>query len=184
MAGEDTSLEGYSPDDIAAMAKVYAQLSSNPQTREVILRAQKILNPKANIPEIDIGDRINAAMKAGETRIQEQSQKIIEMEARERVRSERDKLSKSGYSSDEVAAVEKLMIDEHIPSYETASKFYRASTQLAVPTQTAPSKSMTNELPGGAMDAMKKGGSSLKGWARDQASKALDDLRSGRVKLQ
>ncbi len=180
----DNSLEGYSPEDIAAMATEYAKLSSNPQTREIILRAQKTLNLRANIPEIDIADRIKASTADAEKKVEALSLELIQTRAEQRVRDERAKLSKSGYSDDEIAAVEKLMVDEKIPSYETAAKFHKASTQLAVPSQTEPSKSMTNELPGGAMDAMKKGSSALKGWARDQASKAIDDLRSGRVKLQ
>lgn len=180
---EEKSLEGYSPDEITAMATVYSQLSTNPQTRELILRAQKALNPKANIPEIDIADRIRAGDASTQKELGEMRQKLLERDARDQIRDERDTLAKAGYTADEITAVEKLMIDEKIPSYATAAKFYRASTTIAAPTNTYTELTATNSLPTDALGAMKKPGG-VKQWARNQASEAINDLRAGRIKLQ
>lgn len=181
-------LEGYSADDIAAMASAYASIVTNPETREATLRLQKKVNPQARLPEIELADQIKAATKEQQEKIDAQAAKLIQMEAEQRIRDEREKLRAAGFSDADVTAIEAEMIEAKkggtVLTYESAAKYYKASKTMAVPTATPHVTSMTNELPGDALKAYKeKGRNGLNNYARERAGKALDDILAGRIKL-
>ncbi len=180
----EDSLENQTPAEVAAMAAMYQKLLSNPATRELTLRASKKIDPSLSIPEVDLRDMANGAFAARDEKIASLEQQIRERDAKDRVAQARAGLAKQGMSDDDVAAIEKLMVDEQIPSYETAAKYYRAQKQIATPTPTAMQRATSFELPKSPLDAMKNGKAGLKNWARSEASAALDDLRAGRITIQ
>lgn len=179
------SLEDYTPEQIEQMAATYKSALENPATREVMLRATKHLNPSMSIPEIDLKDATRAEFKKANDRADTLEQQIRERDARDRVNSERAALREAGHSKDDIAAIEKIMMDEHIPSYATAAKHYTMQRQVAEPTPQVRQASVGQaySLPGDTMTALKGGKNSLRKWALDETANALNDLRAGRVKL-
>lgn len=178
------SLEDYTPEQIEQMAATYKSALENPATREVMLRATKHLNPSMSIPEIDLKDGVRKEFQKANERADALEQQIRERDARDRVNSERASLREAGHSKDDIAAIEKIMIDKHIPSYETAAEFYRGQQQIATPTpQVQQHGGQSYSLPTDPMAAMKGGKNALKKWATNSAAEALNDIRSGRVTL-
>ena len=181
---DKSSLEEYSPEEVAQMAATYKAILDNPATRELGLRATKTINPQTSIPEIDLKDAARGEFKKADEKMQALENKIRENDARDRVRDERDKLREAGHSKDDIAAIEKIMIDEHIPSYETAAKYFNGQRQIATPTPHVGGPATTYTMPADPLAALKGGKAQLNKWGREQATAALDDLRSGRIKLQ
>lgn len=178
------SLEGMTPEQIEAMAATYHGLLSNPETREMALRATKKVNPSLSVPEVELKDLAAREFKARDDKIDEQARKLIEMEARERVTNERAALRDQGFSKDEVAAIEKLMIEKQIPSWATAAEFYRGQQKMAEPAPHVPSPNPTTySMPTDALGALKGGRQALTKFARETAGAALQEIRSGQVKL-
>ncbi len=179
------SLEGLAPEQIEELADTLNRLYQNPETRGVVLRATQKVTPGLHVPELELEARANAAFKARDEKIEAQERKIIEMEAERRIERERQSLKDAGYSKDDIAAIEKTMIDKRIPDYGTASQFFSQERKLAEPTPATanPFGSPTLSLPADPLKALKQGTKGLRDFGRNQATDALNDLRSGKVKL-
>lgn len=188
MADKPNLLEGYSPEDIALMASAYATIVTNPETREATLRLQKKANPSARLPEIDLKDQIEAATAAQKKLIDEQQEKLIKMEAEQRIRDERERLRGQGFNDADIAEIEKEMIEAKkngtVLTYDSAARYYKGLKTLATPTATPHVTDLNNTMPQDALKALQTGGrAGLNKLTRERAAKALDDITSGRVKL-
>lgn len=181
----DKSLEDYSPEEVASMAATYNSLLNNPATRETVLRATKHINPGISIPEVDLKDATRGAFKTVTERMDLMQADQLRRDTEARVERERSNLRGQGFGDDDIAEIEKMMVREQIPNYGTAAKHYKNSRQIAEATPSVgPGQSATSyELPKDAMTAMKGGKAGLSKFAREQASAALNDLQSGRIKL-
>lgn len=179
------SLEDYTPEQIAQMASTYQAILNDPATREIGLRVTKKVNPKLSIPEIDLKDATHGALKERDSKIEALENQMRERDARDRIERERQALRSDGLTQDDVDAIEKIMMDEHIPSYQTAAKYYKAQRQVSVPTPETyrGSGAGSYSLPEDPMKALKGGKNALRSYALNSASEALNDLRSGRIKL-
>lgn len=177
------SLEDYTPEQIEQMAATYQAILNNPATRELGLRATKAINPTSSIPELDLKDMARGEFKKLNERNDALEQQLRERDARDRIERERSALRSDGMSADDVAAIEKIMTDEHIPSYQTAAKYFKGQKQVAEPTPPAQSGYSTYTMPADPMAAMKGGKGALSKWARNSASEALNDIRAGRIQL-
>lgn len=179
----DKSLEDFTPDQIENMASVYKAILSNPETREIGLRATKKVRPNVPIPEIDLKDRQAQSDKLLQDRADALDAQLRERDARDRIRDERQQLRDQGFSSGDVAAIEKVMTDERIPSYETAARYYKGQRQIAEPTPHNMGPATTFNLPQDPLAALKGGKQGLSKWAREQATAGLDAIRSGQIKI-
>lgn len=178
------SLEGFTSEQVEASAALYQQLLGNPQTREIALRATKVVSPKLSIPEIDVKDQIAANNKAWEERVAKMEEERIKEAADNRIRAQRAALKDQGFSQADIDAIEKKMVDEGIVSHESAAKYFRQERQLAEPTpSTGNAPGLTFSLPEDPMKAMAGGKNGAKQWARDQAAAAIADIQAGRVRL-
>lgn len=178
------SLEGYTPEQIEAMAATYQSIVANPETREMALRATKKANPKLAIPELDTKDAVAAAVKPVQDQLDAMTQERLKKEAEDRILKARDSLRSQGFSDADVTAIEKMMVDDKIASHESAAKHFRAQQQLAEATPgTVRRDSVNYSLPESPLKALKAGRKGLAAWARNEASAAVDDLRAGRVKM-
>lgn len=179
---EPTSLENMSAEDRDNLALLAHQLANNPETRHMFLRMTKKISPKTPIPEVDMADAVNAALKTRDEKIQGLEKTILEGEAKGNIERKRADLKDQGFSEPEIEVLEKWMVDNQVPNYKTAAEFFKLQKQSAPPTPF--NISMTNELPKDALEVMKKGGkAALANHARSEAAKAIDDLRSGKVKF-
>ncbi len=115
------SLEDFSQEQIDRMAEMYQAIITNPETREMALRATKIVNPKLAIPELDSKVAIEAAVKPVQERLDAMVADKLRQEAEDRVHTARKNLKAQGYSDEDVTAIEKVMVDDKIASHETAA---------------------------------------------------------------
>src|SRR5258706_1781767 len=156
------SLEDCSQEQIDRMAEMYQAIITNPETREMALRATKIVNPKLAIPELDSKVAIEAAVKPVQERLDAMVADKLRQEAEDRVHTARKNLKAQGYSDEDVTAIEKVMVDDKIASHETAAKFYSAQQRLADSTPGTIARSTLNyTLPESPLKALKAGNKAL-----------------------
>ncbi len=180
----EKSLEGLTPEQIEAAAAMYQSLVSNPATREATLRATKTVNPSLSIPEVELKDMARAEFGKRDKVIEDLQADIRKRDAEQRVKDSRTSLRDKGYAQTDVEAIEKLMIDKQIPNYDTAADYYTNMKKVAEPTpNTVQTRPSTFSMPQDPMGAMKGGKQGLARWARNEGTTALDEIRSGRVKL-
>lgn len=163
------------------LSSLARDLANDPKTRKDFLRLIKAKHPDRVIPELDTEEQMR---KFAEPYIKEQAdlkKKLLERDVRDRIEAERSTLRDAGYSKDDIAAIEKLMTEKHIPSHATAAEHYKMSKTLSTPTPSTLTRAGTNKLPVDKKALKESGG--IKNWARDEAHKAADDIKSGRVKL-
>jgi hypothetical protein len=122
-------LEDLTPDERKAL-NLGRELLANPEVRMDAFRLAKKANPKLNIAEIDLEDKIAAVNDAAlkrEGKLEEQ----LMTERVQRRKSERDaQIIAAGYT---VADIEKIIVDEHC-SYETAMKIADLQARTGEPT--------------------------------------------------
>lgn len=175
----DNSLENVDPVDIelAALAK---KLSNDPATRKDFLRLVKKHNPAQPIPELDVEDRIAALAQPHINELNKMKLERLKEKTEGNIEKARSALKEQGFTKDDIAAVEKLMVEKQIPSHDTAASYFKMEKQTATPT---PSSLQTgvNTLPIDRKAIKEAGG--IRNWSRIEAHKAADDIIKGRVKI-
>lgn len=173
------SLEDFTPEELANMGRLYGQLVKNPKTRDMTLRATKAISPETSIPEIDVLDKVAHAMTPHLKNIEKLTADNLKLQVERNIEAKRASLREDGYTKDEIEAVEKLMVEKQIPDYKTAGEFFRLQAKAA-PTTPA-NWSNPTRLPIDK-DKTKAAGGYKKFFLQD-AHQAIDDIRSGKIKL-
>ena len=167
------SLENVSLDEMESLATLSKTLADNPATRRQFLELIKTASPTTNIPEIDMEYRMNERTKPLQDKISSLESQLRENEFKELRKSSHKKLMDMGIPKDEIAEVEKLMLDKQIGNFDTAGEFYLSQKQTATPTAGTFSTPMT-------MPSIKEMGGDINSWARSQANEAINDILKAR----
>jgi hypothetical protein len=177
------SLEGKSVEEIASLAELAMQLSSNPKTRQGFLQLSKAANPEANIPEIDIPFQFKAVIDRGQKRIEDLEKQIQEDRLERSIEAKRRALVSGGKASrKDIEAIEKIMVEKHIPDHETAAEFYALQQKSAEPTTDVTVQRNLKESVNPQMD-LKQFNGNINDWARATAKNTLDEMRKGQIKI-
>ncbi len=170
------SLEDMAPEAINELALLARRLAENPGTRKEFLRLTKKATPDLPIPELEIEDTVYAATNQAHARVEQLEQKLREKEAMEELNRRRQSLVKKGKVSDEseIEQVEKIMLERGITNHETAADFHKWMNEQAKPT---PSTFSRNVLDDTARNTLSSFWKNPQHAARDEASKALMELR-------
>ena len=168
MSLEDVSYEAR--DELAALAR---RLSESPETRTEFLRMTKKIRPDVPMPELDIADRTDRALAQSETRVASLEAKLRERDAVETLEKRRNDLISRGLvsSREEIAEVEKIMLEKSIHNHEAAAKYHKFMKQAATPT---PNGYNPNPMKQFDLSAFRKNPIQA---ARDVASQALNEIR-------
>jgi hypothetical protein len=162
------SLEEMTQDQRNSIA--LQKLFNNPEVGLEAKRLYKKVVPEAKFPDLDTQDKIdasNAKLQEKIDKLQEDAQLGEITRRRERHHQE---IRDAGFDP---VAVEKVMTDEKIGSYDTAIKYMKAQNQNSVPT----SANMTPiTMPDNAKEISKNPAL----WARKEAMAAINDLKSKR----
>ncbi len=125
---------------------------NNPEGRKLLLHAQKKVNPKLQIPEIDQQDAIAAALEAQAKQFNERFDKLDKQRNEDNERAVTERVTKKwndgqafvrgqGYTDDGLKAVEDFMQKNTIADHEIAlaafEKFHPEATPIASPGPTA-----------------------------------------------
>jgi len=170
------SLEDLTPearDELAALAR---ELSENPDTREHFLRLTKKARPQMPIGEIDLKDEMTRRLEEAQARVDQLEGKLREKDAVDELERRRNTLlKKRGMKDEDIAEIEKLMLEKGITSHESAADYYDWMRKAATPT---PEKAFSrNMLDESARDTLSKFWKNPQVAARDEAAKALNELR-------
>ena len=168
MSLEDLSLEAR--DELAMLAK---KLADNPKTRESFLRLTKQINPDLPMPELEMKDMTNSALEQMRKENETIRAQLMERDAQSALEKRRNTLLKKGLikSEDDIAEVEKVMLEKKIPDHETAAEYWNWMKQAAEPTPTGYQPNTMSKW-----DLSKYMKNPI-GAARDEAFKALNELR-------
>lgn len=177
---DQPSLETLNEGDaeLAALAK---SLANDPATRTAFLRLVKHKNPGTPIPELDMEAKMQAFAKPHVDKVAALEKKMIEDTARANIANHRATLKEKGFGADDIAAIEKLMVEKQIPSHETAAEHFRMSKELATPTPASMTSTGSYEMPVDRKVVKDAGG--IKKWARTEAFAAADAIKRGQIKL-
>jgi hypothetical protein len=172
------SLENMSFDERDSLAELSKKLADNPKTRKAFLRLTKEVNPELTIPEIEIEDSTSSALQLMRKENDFLRNKFKENDALADLEKRRNNLMKKGLakSDDDVAAIEKVMLEEGITNHEAAARHWAWMQQAAAPT---PSQFHTNVAKNQGWDLGRFSKNPI-GAARDVAHEALAELRKNR----
>lgn len=121
--------------NLRGVNEVVSAMLANPQSRPLVLRARKIQDPKAPIPEIDAAAPLHGAMEAirkefGDWR-KEQNERDTKREAEETTRKftegwerQKDALRQEGWRADGIAEIEKFALERGVADLELAAAGY------------------------------------------------------------
>jgi hypothetical protein len=168
MSLENLSLEAQA--ELAALAK---SLAEDPKTRKQFLQLTKQVRPDVPIPEIEIEERTNAVLETANKRVESLEAKLRAKDAKEELERRRTNLrtKQLAESDEDIADIEKLMIEKGIANHETAAEYHSWMKQAAAPTPSQfPSPVMSRF---NTQDYMKN----PVGAARDAAHAALAEFR-------
>lgn len=168
MSLENLSLEAQA--ELAALAK---SLAEDPKTRKQFLQLTKQVRPDVPIPEIEIEERTNAVLETANKRVESLEAKLRAKDAKEELERRRNNLraKQLAESDEDIADIEKLMIEKGIANHETAAEYHSWMKQAAAPTPSQfPSPVMSRF---NTQDYMKN----PVGAARDAAHAALAEFR-------
>ena len=166
MSLEDLSFE--QRDELALLAK---QLADNPQTRKQFLRMTKQVKPDLSIPELEIEDYTEKKINSAEERVMKLEAQLRERDAKQELDNRRARL---GRTEDEIAQIEKLMLEKGMTNHETAAEYFDWMKQAAAPT---PNSAMGYNPSALSKFDLNKYWKNPQMGARDEAQKALQELR-------
>ena len=158
------------------LALLMRELSDNPATRKDVLRLTKQIKPDLVIPELDIENTTKSYVDKLEQRLMERDAKDREQDAVRDLEARRNKLMKKGLvqSDEDIHEVEKVMLEKGITNHESAAEYWQWMKQSATPTPTGYNPSAVSKFDLG------KYYKNPVGAARDEASKALQELRQNK----
>ena len=170
MSLEDLSFEAR--DELAMLSK---SLADNPATRNEFLRLTQGIRPDLPIPELEMQKYTESAVTKSNNRVEQLEAKLRERDAIDDLDRRRSKLMRKGLiqHEDEIEEVEKIMLEKGITNHEAAAEYWQWMKQSAVPTPSGYNPSAISKF-----DLNKFWKNPVAG-ARDEASKALADLRKG-----
>lgn len=176
------SLEDLPQEVRDELAKLARDLSQNPKTRKEFLKLTKQARPELPVPEIEIEERTAQALTEANDKISSLERKLIEKDAQENLDKRRQKLIQDGKAEnmEQVGEIEKVMLEKKIPDHDTAADYWTWMKQAAKPSapQYAP-----QVLDAGTRKNLKPYWNNPQMAARNEAAQALNDLRSGKVRL-
>ena len=168
MSLENLSLEAQA--ELAALAK---SLAEDPKTRKQFLQLTKQVRPDVPIPEIEIEERTSAVLEQANSRVESLEAKLRQKDAKEELERRRTNLrtKQLAESDEDIADIEKLMIEKGIANHETAAEYHSWMKQAAAPTPSQFPQPVMSRF--NTQDYMKN----PVGAARDAAHAALAEFR-------
>ena len=165
------SLEDLTPEARDELALLARQLAENPATRKDFLRLTKKAKPDMPIPELEIEESTTSAVQKAEDRVKALEAKLAEKDAVDELEKRRSKIRARGLKDEEIAEVEKIMLEKGITQHDAAADYWDWMKQASTPTPSGYNPNPINKF-----DLGKYWKNPVQG-ARDEAAKALNELR-------
>lgn len=171
------SLEDLTPEARDELALLMRQIAENPATRKEALRLAKKVRPEMTIDTLEIEDEVEKKFSQSQAKLEALEAKLREKEAVEELERRRRALISKGKakSEEDVAAIEKIMLEKGIQNHETAADYFEWMSQSAQPSSVSAFKSSVMDAT--ARDTLSKYWKNPAAAAREEASNALNELR-------
>ena len=186
--------------NLRGVNEVVSAMLANPQARPLVLRARKIQDPRAPIPEIDSAQPALHAVQAVQKEIadwrKEQAERDQRREAEETTRKftegwERQKqnLREQGWRADGIAEIEKFAIERGVADLEMAASHYEKLHPPSEPVSNNGYGSWDFFTPSegdqkGFIEKMMESKGDDEGALRAETHKALQEFRSQQQQLR
>lgn len=136
--------------NLRQLQSVFTTMLNHPEAREMVLRAQKKVNPNVAIPEIDAADQVAAPLKEKLTKTDEALAEIQKQLAEDRASREserkladfkaawdaqKSRLRNNGYLDGAIENIEKIAHEKGIADLEIAAAVYDKQQPPASPVQ-------------------------------------------------
>lgn len=164
------SLEEMTPEqrDAQALRKLFSHPEIGPKAK----RLYKQVVPDSKFPDIELEDKMGEQTKELKAEIAKLQEDAQTRDITQRRRENHERVRAAGLEPD---AVEKVMTEEKIASYDTAIKYMKAQNANSRP---SPGSGMTpQEMPADWKEIAKN----PKQWANREAYKAIDELIAKRT---
>jgi hypothetical protein len=166
---EDLSTEERS--NVMRESEALRKLMNHPDVGLEAKRLYKKVVPDANFPELRQQEQIEAATKPLQDKIATMEREDLERRVAANRTANHKLCADAGYKPEDV---EKVMSEEHIANYDTAIRYLKGQRALAPAT---PASVTPMRMPTEMGDIRKN----PNGWAREQAFKAIDEIKAGRI---
>lgn len=177
------SLEGKTAQEIEALATLADSIANNPRTRMPFQRLLKAANPGISVPEVDMEERVAAAVKPHVEKIEKLEARDAQLEAQTAGNVLYENLRDDGVVKNRATFGElvKYASEQGFQTTDSglrmAARHRSAEQESAEPTPyTAGGFDLSDTKTNG--DLMKNPNA----WARDTASRVLDEIAKGRNK--
>jgi hypothetical protein len=167
-----SELEGMSAEQQEQAARLFKFVKANPTIEKDIRRQAKKLNPTLAAPDIELEDALTAQAADFDKRLKERDERDQLQQQQARRSEAHVRCREAGLDP---AVVEKCMVDDNIVNYDTAIKYLQAQAQLAPATHDSITPMSLPDTKGLWENKVQFG--------RTTAHDAINDLRSGRVRL-
>ena len=176
-------LEGLTQEDKDRLAEIQVLTMTNPKTRMEQQRLIRVAKPDQQLPELDAYERGAASEQKLREELAKRDTEISEIKMRGVRESLIQKLIDNGTmaSRAQFEEIEKFGVENKIADYEKAAHFWKLSQQAAEPTTTTFPDSSPPALP--VMEGLDKFKGSRSNWAENEAHKAWQELKSGKIRL-
>lgn len=178
-----SSLEGLTEDDIKQLAEIQVATMTNTKTRLAQQRLTREVLPNNSYPELEAHERQAEQDKKLREEIATRDKRIDEMEMRGKRESVIQQLIDSGAieSRAQFSEIEKFGVENKIADYEKAAHFFKLSQTAAEPSSTTTFETPLPLAP--VLEGLDKFRGSKSQWAEAEAYKALNEIKSGKIKL-
>lgn len=138
-------------------------------------------HPEISIPEIEIEDQQVEAKKELDEKYSKIESSVNEIKGTLNVLLTRQDLEKKGRTSDEIKAIEEKIKTKKTNDYETAEKLFEYDKMTAPVAPASPR--VDRGIAGLTEEKLKALKEDSTTWARNEAVEAINDIRSGKVKI-
>lgn len=180
-----SNLEGLSEEDVKRLAEIQARVMTNPKTRIQAMKLIREAVPEQQLPDLDAFEREEKREEKLREELKVRDAKLEEIELRGKRDTLIQKLIEAGTieSRAQFEEVEKFGVENKIADYEKAAHFWKLSQQPS-----EPSPSVFPDYIGHpakpALEGLDKFNGNVHRWAEAEMHKAVNDLRTGKVRVQ
>jgi hypothetical protein len=160
----------------ANILRMADKLASDPRTRRDMQAMIKKIHPEYPIPEYDMSSMVETRISEFEKKQQEKEEALRKREIEERVARGRGLFKSEGFTEEEIAGIEKRMVDFEVPQdYEKALGWVKKEREFSAP------RNMGYEPPTFSMPKFEGLDKDPEKWAREESHRAIDDLIRSRA---
>jgi len=140
VAEEQVVLTAEQARDLAARSKLLDQMWKHPKGREYLQEGMHVTFPDAEVPGYETR-KVKDEVIAEAVKIREDTKKVVDdWRAEQALTGIHARLRADGFNASDIAAIEKMMVEEGFGTHAAAAESYRVRQQIASPRSPSPSK--------------------------------------------